>query len=81
MTRPVPVPPGHPWSCSGCQVVASVTRSAAAAEVILEHEDHCATFAARLRALAPGMELDGALTVRPGTDTDRAAINGMWPRW
>jgi hypothetical protein len=36
---------------------------------------------ARLRVLAPGIELEGALTVRPGTDTDRSVIDHMWPRW
>jgi hypothetical protein len=81
MNRPGQVPHGHPWSCSGCQVVASVIRAGDLTEIHLEHEDHCSTFAARLRELAPDIYLDTAATIRPGTATDLNAVDSMFPRW
>jgi hypothetical protein len=80
--NPIPVPPGHPWSCSTCQVTVSVVHAAGLTEVQLGHDDGCPTFAARLRSLVPGLENDpDAFTVRQGTATDEAEAAAMFPRW
>lgn len=79
MIEPVKIPPGHPWSCPGCQVTASVIRHGGHTEVHLGHDDDCATFTARLRTLAPELETATALTIRPGAQVDREQVDALFP--
>jgi hypothetical protein len=81
MNRLIEVPPGHPWSCTGCQVEVSLVRVKSHTQVTIAHDDDCPIFIARLRDLAPNLDLDTALTIRPGSATDLDAVANLFPRW
>jgi hypothetical protein len=75
----VPVPPGHPWACPTCQVTVNAVREGRDIVVDVGHGNGCPTFILRIQTLAPDLELDSAMTIRPGDPVDRAEVEALFP--